>query len=110
LFQADTDVTVLGFVALRLLHKRVLSECLLYVTGIDIHHRLGQWVELLFLQNLLNLIRIEEAVGHLVVDVNFHLRTHGGSFSGLVERCDSQYEISGDDDIKYDDDGLFSVE
>ena len=73
LFQVDADESVLGLVALCLLHERVLLEAFLDVAGIDGHHGLCQRVEVLFLQHLLDILRVEEAIGHLVVDIDLHL-------------------------------------
>ena len=103
-------MSVLCFEAFSRFHKRTGLERLLYLSCIDIAHGLAQRIELRGLETLLDFLRIDEAIGGLIGNVDAYLGTHLRRFIRLVEGGEGKYQVGGKHYIEYYCKGLFPVD
>ena len=106
----DVHMSVLRFEAFGRFHKRTGLERFLYLSCIDIAHGLAQRIELRGLKTFLDFLRIDEAIGSLIGNVDTHLGTHLSRFIRLVEGGEGKYQVGGKHYVEYNCKGLFPVD
>ena len=91
----DADMAVVRLIALSLGDVGTTAQGFLDGPHINGIHLLGQGVELLPLEHLLDLVHIEEALGYILSNVYLHLGTHIMVGHRLVERHHRHQQIAG---------------
>ena len=103
-------MAVLRLVALGGLDEGTGFERFLDFSCIDIAHGLAQRIELRGLETLLDFLRIDEAIGSLIGNVDAYLGTHLSRFIRLVEGGEGKYQVGGKHYVEYYCKGLFPVD
>jgi len=73
-------------------------------------HELGQRIELVAFQAVLDFCCGDETIGRLVLDIDVHLRTDFVHDIMFIECSDSCNDICSQHDIKCDDDGFLPID